>query len=174
MWYNDCFRGSSYFTCNIFLKLEVKSACQPARFVGPTWGLPGTDRTQVGPMLAPWTLLLGPRLPSNPGTGNTMQWGLRMVPINKPMWAWVFSSHLSHLLGRLCVSVLCDHMFICAFMPTKTYFIFTVGNLCIVWRARSFWMFSGGAGVNHNTQRHPQFCVTVRFSLCVLCVCVWC
>ena len=32
-----------------------------ARFMGPTWGPPGDDRTQVGPMLAPWswTLLSG-------------------------------------------------------------------------------------------------------------------
>ena len=27
------------------------------RFMGPTWGSSGADRTQVGPMLAPWTLL---------------------------------------------------------------------------------------------------------------------
>ena len=25
----------------------------------PTWGPSGADRTQVGPMLAPWTLLSG-------------------------------------------------------------------------------------------------------------------
>ena len=30
-----------------------------ARFIGPTWGSSGADRTQVGPMLAPWTLLSG-------------------------------------------------------------------------------------------------------------------
>ena len=30
-----------------------------ARFTGPTWGTPGADRTQVGSMLAPWTLLSG-------------------------------------------------------------------------------------------------------------------
>ena len=30
-----------------------------ARFMGPTWGPHGADRTQVGPMLAPWTLLSG-------------------------------------------------------------------------------------------------------------------
>ena len=30
-----------------------------ARFIGPTWGLSGADRTQVGPMLAPWALLSG-------------------------------------------------------------------------------------------------------------------
>ena len=30
-----------------------------ARFLGPTWGPPGADRTQVSPMLATWTLLSG-------------------------------------------------------------------------------------------------------------------
>ena len=30
-----------------------------ARFMGPTWGPSGADRTQVGPMLSPWTLLSG-------------------------------------------------------------------------------------------------------------------
>ena len=30
-----------------------------ARFMGPTWGPPGADRTQVGPMWATWTLLSG-------------------------------------------------------------------------------------------------------------------
>ena len=30
-----------------------------AGFMGPTWGPSGTDRTQVGPMLVPWTLLSG-------------------------------------------------------------------------------------------------------------------
>ena len=30
-----------------------------ARFMGSTWGPYGADRTQVGPMLAPWTLLFG-------------------------------------------------------------------------------------------------------------------
>ena len=28
-----------------------------ARFMGPTWGLSGAERTHVGPMLAPWNLL---------------------------------------------------------------------------------------------------------------------
>ena len=30
-----------------------------ARFMRPTWGPPGADRSQVGPMLAPWILLSG-------------------------------------------------------------------------------------------------------------------
>ena len=32
---------------------------QIARFMGPTWGPPGSCQPQVGPMLAPWTLLSG-------------------------------------------------------------------------------------------------------------------
>ena len=32
---------------------------QIARFMWPTWGPPGTDRTQMGPMWATWTLLSG-------------------------------------------------------------------------------------------------------------------
>ena len=30
-----------------------------ARYMEPTWGPSGADRTQVGPRLAPWTLLFG-------------------------------------------------------------------------------------------------------------------
>ena len=30
-----------------------------ARFLGPTWSPPGADRSHVGPMLSPWTLLSG-------------------------------------------------------------------------------------------------------------------
>ena len=32
---------------------------QIARFMGPTWGPSGADRTQVGSMLTPWTMLSG-------------------------------------------------------------------------------------------------------------------
>ena len=39
--------------------LATRAPTQIARFVGPTWGPSGADRTQVGPMLAPWTLLSG-------------------------------------------------------------------------------------------------------------------
>ena len=37
----------------------VWKTSQIARFMVPTWGPSGADRTQVGPMLAPWTLLSG-------------------------------------------------------------------------------------------------------------------
>ena len=37
---------------------------QIAKFMGPTWGPPGSCRPQMGPMLAPWILLSG-IVPSN-------------------------------------------------------------------------------------------------------------
>ena len=38
---------------------EPMVCTQIAKFMGPTWGPPGAGRTQVGPMLAQWTLLSG-------------------------------------------------------------------------------------------------------------------
>ena len=37
-----------------YIFLEVTKI---AKFMGPTWGPSGADRTQVGPMLAPWTFV---------------------------------------------------------------------------------------------------------------------
>ena len=39
---------------------------QIAKFMGPTWGPPGSCRPQVGPMLPPWTLLSGKLHQLNP------------------------------------------------------------------------------------------------------------
>ena len=38
---------------------EWKAATQITKFMGPAWGPPGSCRPQMGPMLAPWTLLTG-------------------------------------------------------------------------------------------------------------------
>ena len=43
----------------------LSASTQIAKFMGPTWGPPGSCRPQMGPMLAPWTLLSGKyRLPN--------------------------------------------------------------------------------------------------------------
>ena len=49
----------SIFQAQVSIWVDFLSSPQIARFLRPTWGAPGADRTQVGPMLAPWTLLLG-------------------------------------------------------------------------------------------------------------------
>ena len=46
-------------TCICYDSILAISSILIARFMGPTWGPSGADRTQVGPMLAPWTLLSG-------------------------------------------------------------------------------------------------------------------
>ena len=38
---------------------EMPYLTQIAKFMGPTWGPPGSCRPQMGPILAPWTLLSG-------------------------------------------------------------------------------------------------------------------
>ena len=43
------------------VRVCICNASLIARFMGPTWGPSGADRTQVGPMLASWTLLSGLR-----------------------------------------------------------------------------------------------------------------
>ena len=48
-------RRLSYY-CGIWLSSWIP---QTARFMRPTWDPHGANRTQVGPMLAPWTLLSG-------------------------------------------------------------------------------------------------------------------
>ena len=62
-----------------------------ARFMGPTWCPPGTDRTQVGPMVAPWTLLSGMlvcKQVSSTGTSNYITCYLWNVNVYPRSW-WV-------------------------------------------------------------------------------------
>ena len=59
----------SRVSLNWILEVLISVLCRHAistqivRFMGPMWGPPGADRTQVGPMLAPWTLLSGYVIP---------------------------------------------------------------------------------------------------------------
>ena len=52
------FNNSFIITKTPYLTLMGKLPLM-ARFMEPTWGPSGADRSQVGPMLAPWTLLSG-------------------------------------------------------------------------------------------------------------------
>ena len=42
-----------------YLHKRPELTTQIAKFMGPTWGPPGSCRPQMGPMLAPWTSLSG-------------------------------------------------------------------------------------------------------------------
>ena len=51
-------KGTQAFISDAQIVIILKASLI-ARFMGPTWGPSGADRTQVGPMMAPWTLLSG-------------------------------------------------------------------------------------------------------------------
>ena len=50
---------SAHFVIGAVVRLLWLKTSQIAKFMGPTWGPPGSCRPQMGPMLAPWTLLSG-------------------------------------------------------------------------------------------------------------------
>ena len=51
-------RGNFHMSRTWQISLNFNTA-RIAKFMGPTWGPPGSCRPQMGPMLAPWTLLSG-------------------------------------------------------------------------------------------------------------------
>ena len=51
--------GFSDGCCILLAEWDIYMPSQIVRIMGPIWVPPGADRTQVGPMLAPWTLLSG-------------------------------------------------------------------------------------------------------------------
>ena len=54
------------------LSLNSAVMSQIAKFIGPTWGPPGSCRPQMGPILARWTLLSGVTTDHRP----TYSWGI--------------------------------------------------------------------------------------------------
>ena len=49
---------ATFWILKLYTEL-TRELSQIAKFMGPTWVLPGSCRPQMGPMLAPWTLLSG-------------------------------------------------------------------------------------------------------------------
>ena len=87
------------------------SICVPSqitKFMGPSWGPPGSCRPQMGPMLAPWTLLSGTYQSITPSNSCSLAadtrhdiWGCRV-----PWCVWIlccecilsyFSTFLSNM-----------------------------------------------------------------------------
>ena len=74
-----------------------------ARFMGPTWGPSGADRTQVGPTLTPWTLLSCRLSADTLLTRKINMFSLRfqwmsMIPYQS--WDWLISLKLADEISR--------------------------------------------------------------------------
>ena len=58
--FQPAFQLCKRYHFDICLKMSILVIrTQIAKFMGPTWGPPGYCRPQMGPILAPWTLLSG-------------------------------------------------------------------------------------------------------------------
>ena len=61
-----CLTSSLSIFKRLFILLQTLEYTDPhSKVHGDNWGPSGADRTQVGPMLAPWTLLSGEQSKSN-------------------------------------------------------------------------------------------------------------
>ena len=88
-WYDICARQKY---------VPLKRISSPiARFMGPTWGPSGADRTQVGPMMAPWTLLFG--MPLSTGIYCILCWYIISVTLS-----WSNKDFISYYVILLRVS----------------------------------------------------------------------
>ena len=65
---------------------------QIAKFMGSTWGPPGSCRPQMGPMLAPWTLLSGMLLEYRDSTCDTLHHKSQHIGMVQSKQADLFSS----------------------------------------------------------------------------------
>ena len=73
-----------------------------SRFMGPTWGPSGADRTQLGPMLAPWNLLSGY---TSQRTGPSLVYIISCrIFGNKPLHRATVTCHQRDNLKRFCHS----------------------------------------------------------------------
>ena len=105
-------------------------ASQIAKFMGPTQGPSGADRTQVGPMMAPWTLLSGICCRQNVCTAYSNQFNecpMELIPeiLVKSVWymisiLWsslVLPVTTTYIYGTTCPStLLVSHTFYLIFL----------------------------------------------------------
>ena len=90
---------------------NVTKATQIARVMGPTWGSPGSCRPQMGPILAPWTLLSGNTLCDNYSstynTGRILARAQERIDRCKNL-SCVFCKQMGHILVCLFWHRLCN------------------------------------------------------------------
>ena len=93
-----CRLTTNTYQCAIFVALgQGQSSPKIARFMGPTWGSPGSCRPHMGPMLAPWTLLSG------------MQWPLRKANGCIDVVAMIVCHlHICTLINGACLLIITD------------------------------------------------------------------
>ena len=73
-----------------------------AKFMGLTWDPPGADRTQVGPMVAPWILLSG-----------IYDYFVRSINQKRPLPSHFFVEFVNNLLYQQAISDISSYIYWC-------------------------------------------------------------
>ena len=111
-----------------------------ARFMGPTWGPSGADRTQVCPMLALWTLLSGLSIYPHKNYHNHPMWlnaWFHCMTMNKGSWFCNnFKIYLSHIV-KIFFHFLCRQLRQNSTVPIQyrcvSFTIFSILVSVIIW-----------------------------------------
>ena len=80
-----------------------------ARFMGPTWGPPGADKTQVGPMWATWKLL----------SGRVQLWGLLFWQRSAKVWVCLWFKQTNYIPIKLRNVIINSHPIFCSSFPVE-------------------------------------------------------
>ena len=87
-------------SCDRCVMRFISWSLQIAKFMGPTWGPPGSCRPQMGPKLAPWTLLSGSSFHQRHNCYNAGGAGCRVTSRQKPWYYHIWETrHSKRRLG---------------------------------------------------------------------------
>ena len=132
------------------------------RFMGPTWGLSGADRTHVGPMLAPWALLSGytfycATLPIQQNLFEIIYWKeddlktVSVLPVMHPHW-WIY--HLNPLwpYNAIWHHRTCQHWIACRLTAPSHYL-----NTCWLITREVLWYLPEGILTRNAKDIHSKY-----------------
>ena len=106
--------------------MNTVKATQIARFMGPTWGPPGSCRSQMGPMWAPWTLLSGK---------YNVLYSPLLTPLNGKQWYGHISPHRTNISPvYVCITVRSRYIMVSFVQITHTHSLPTRTRYgCLSW-----------------------------------------
>ena len=124
-----------------------------ASFMGPIWGPLGADRTQVGPMLAAWTLLSGWTF--SYGNGNFRDWGINIYE-----YIYIYTYEYAYNFKLLRDSSLHERLSVCAAAALTTIVLWLLTALYTRDSYCHLWFHSGtreDCGARHRYLQHGKF-----------------
>ena len=120
--------------CNCNISILRYWPPQIARLMGPTWGLPGSWRPQMDPMLTPWALLSGALTicfyhNMHHGARLFRDYHCNYFPAPSPITAkllWPYPRYRSTRLSKIAVTLLVISSFV-ALLPTRSDTSYSMG-----------------------------------------------